>query len=91
MNDGTTLARVLALIGDALGVPAAEVRDDAPLGEQGLDSLDTVELAMEVEEHFSMRLGDEDEEQIELKHTPRDIAALVDAQLAPPRPDMEAL
>ena len=81
MNDGTTLARVLAVMGDQLNLPAETLQADKPLGEQEFDSLDTIELAMELEDHFGISLGDDDADQIELTHTPSQVAARVDAEL----------
>lgn len=35
------------------------LEDDAPLGEQGLDSLDTMNLYFQIEERFKVKISDE--------------------------------
>jgi amino acid adenylation domain-containing protein len=52
----TVLGRVRASLARALGVSAAHVSPERPLGELGLDSLMSVELAHEVEERFGVVL-----------------------------------
>ena len=55
-------ARVKEIIEDTLGVE--EVRNDQTFEELGADSLDTVELIMEIEEEFEIDIPDEDAEKI---------------------------
>ena len=58
-------ARVHSIIADKLGVDEAEVvRDASFTNDLGADSLDTVELIMELEKEFDMTIPDEDAEQI---------------------------
>lgn len=84
----TTLDRLKALIGDACGIPAADVQDDANLGARvnllvdgvqylDLDSLDRLELAMTIEEHFHIEIPDKDVEDEKLS-TPAALAAYID-------------
>lgn len=35
------------------------LKDDMPLGEQGLDSLDTMNLYFQIEERFKLKISDE--------------------------------
>ena len=55
-------ARVKEIVEDQLGVD--EVRNDQTFEELGADSLDTVELIMEIEEEFNLDIPDEDAEKI---------------------------
>lgn len=57
--------RIKAIIVDKLGVEETEVNDDANLMEDlGADSLDTVELIMEFEKTFDIKISDELSEKI---------------------------
>ncbi len=59
------LERVTKIIVDRLGVEEAEVKLDAKFKEDlGADSLDVVELVMELEDEFDMEISDEDAENI---------------------------
>lgn len=52
--------RIKAIIVDKLGVDETEVKDEANLMEDlGADSLDTVELIMEFEKTFDIKISDE--------------------------------
>lgn len=67
------LDRIKAVVGDHVGKPASDIDTNAAFASEsdrhaakdapqylGLDSLDRVELAMKVEEHFSIDIPDED-------------------------------
>ncbi len=57
--------RIKAIIVDKLGVDETEVNDNANLMEDlGADSLDTVELIMEFEKTFDIKISDELSEKI---------------------------
>lgn len=61
----TVLERVTKVIIDRLGVDENEVKLEASFREDlGADSLDVVELVMELEDEFDMEISDEDAEQI---------------------------
>lgn len=67
--------RVRALLADHLGHDAARVIDDARLVQDlGADSLDFVEIAITVEEQFSIEVPDD---QVESARTVGDIVKLV--------------
>lgn len=52
--------RIKAIIVDKLGVDETEVKDEANLMEDlGADSLDTVELIMEFEKTFDIKISDD--------------------------------
>ena len=55
-------AKVKEIVEDTLGVE--EVRNDQTFEELGADSLDTVELIMEIEEEFEIDIPDEEAEKI---------------------------
>lgn len=60
-----TLERVTKIIVDRLGVDEADVKLEASFKEDlGADSLDVVELVMELEDEFDMEISDEDAEKI---------------------------
>lgn len=59
----TVLERVTKVIVDRLGVEESEVKPEASFtGDLGADSLDVVELVMELEDEFDMEISDEDAE-----------------------------
>ena len=61
----TVLERVTKVIVDRLGVDENEVKLEASFREDlGADSLDVVELVMELEDEFDMEISDEDAEKI---------------------------
>ncbi len=66
MTDLTTvLERVTKVVVDRLGVDEGEVKLEASFREDlGADSLDVVELVMELEDEFDMEISDEDAEKI---------------------------
>jgi acyl carrier protein len=61
----TVIERVTKVIVDRLGVDESEVKMEASFRDDlGADSLDVVELVMELEDEFDMEISDEDAEQI---------------------------
>lgn len=61
----TILERVSKVIVDRLGVDQSEVKLEASFRDDlGADSLDVVELVMELEDAFDMEISDEDAEKI---------------------------
>ncbi|KGR87575.1 acyl carrier protein [Lysinibacillus odysseyi] len=61
----TVFERVSKVIVDRLGVDESEVKVEASFREDlGADSLDVVELVMELEDEFDMEISDEDAEKI---------------------------
>lgn len=63
MSDVAT--RVKAIIADKLGVDESEVTPEASFtNDLGADSLDTVELIMELEKEFGISIPDEQAEKI---------------------------
>ena len=63
MSDTTT--KVKAIIVDKLGVDESEVTNDASFtNDLGADSLDTVELIMELEKEFDIQIPDDEAESI---------------------------
>jgi acyl carrier protein len=57
--------RVKKIIVDRLGVDEAEVTPEASFKDDlGADSLDVVELVMELEEEFDLEISDEDAEKV---------------------------
>lgn len=60
-----TFERVKRIIVERLGVDEAEVTPEASFKDDlGADSLDVVELVMELEDEFDMEISDEDAEKI---------------------------
>ena len=61
----TVLERVTKVIVDRLGVEEGDVKMEASFRDDlGADSLDVVELVMELEDEFDMEISDEDAEKI---------------------------
>ncbi|HWJ80474.1 MAG TPA: acyl carrier protein [Niallia sp.] len=59
------LERVTKIVVDRLGVEESEVTLEASFKDDlGADSLDVVELVMELEDEFDMEISDEDAEKI---------------------------
>lgn len=64
-NLATVVERVTKVIVDRLGVDESEVKTEASFREDlGADSLDVVELVMELEDEFDMEISDDDAEKI---------------------------
>ncbi|KHF39812.1 acyl carrier protein [Halalkalibacter kiskunsagensis] len=60
-----TLSRVTKIVVDRLGVEEAEVKLEASFKDDlGADSLDVVELVMELEDEFDLEISDEEAEKI---------------------------
>ncbi|ASJ54478.1 acyl carrier protein [Brevibacillus porteri] len=60
-----TLERVKKIIVDRLGVDESKITLEASFKEDlGADSLDVVELVMELEDEFDLEISDEDAEKI---------------------------
>ncbi|MCZ2257058.1 acyl carrier protein [Sporosarcina sp. G11-34] len=61
----TVSERVIKVIVDRLGVDESEVKIEASFRDDlGADSLDVVELVMELEDEFDMEISDDDAEKI---------------------------
>ncbi|WCK53013.1 acyl carrier protein [Aneurinibacillus sp. Ricciae_BoGa-3] len=60
-----TFERVKKIIVDRLGVDESEIKPEASFKDDlGADSLDVVELVMELEDEFDLEISDEDAEKI---------------------------
>lgn len=60
-----TLSRIAKIVVDRLGVEESKVTLEASFKDDlGADSLDVVELVMELEDEFDMEISDEDAEKI---------------------------
>jgi acyl carrier protein len=65
MDRDKVLDEIRAIIVEQLGVEPAEVREEATFQEDlNADSLDLVELIMEMEDRFKLKISDEDAEGI---------------------------
>lgn len=61
----TTTEKISELIADKLGVEPSKINPDAKFVEDlGADSLDTVELIMQLEDEFSLEIPDEEAEKL---------------------------
>lgn len=61
----STLERITKIVVDRLGVDESKVTLDASFKDDlGADSLDVVELVMELEDEFDMEISDEEAEKI---------------------------
>ena len=65
INREEALERVRSILVEQLGVDEEQVTDDASFqGDLDADSLDLVELIMELEDQFGLKISDEDAQQI---------------------------
>ena len=65
MNREEALERVRAILVEQLGVDEEQVTEDASFqGDLDADSLDLVELSMELEDQFGLKISDEDAQKI---------------------------
>ena len=65
MNREEALERVSGILVEQLGVDEEQVTEDASFqGDLDADSLDLVELIMELEDQFGLKISDEDAQQI---------------------------
>ena len=65
MSDADIFEKVKKIIVDRLGVDEGEVTLEASFKDDlGADSLDVVELVMELEDEFGLEISDEDAEKI---------------------------
>jgi acyl carrier protein len=72
--------KVIKIVVDKLGVDPAEVKMEASFtGDLGADSLDTVELIMELEKEFNVSIPDDQTEKIQ---TVGDAIAYLEANVA---------
>ncbi|WP_026689934.1 acyl carrier protein [Alteribacter aurantiacus] len=73
-----TLDRIAKIVSERLGVDESEVKPEATFKEDlGADSLDVVELVMELEDEFDLEISDEDAEKIT---TVGDVITYIDKQ-----------
>ena len=60
-----TLERVAQVVSDRLGIEAEAVKPESSFRDDlGADSLDVVELIMELEDEFDIEIGDDDAEKL---------------------------
>ena len=52
------------IVADQLAIPETEIEDESKMLALGADSLDNVEMIMQVEEKFNVHFSDEDAEKI---------------------------
>jgi len=58
--------RVIEIVGEQMGVSKDQITHETSfINDLGADSLDTVELVMELEEEFDINIPDEDAEKIQ--------------------------
>lgn len=75
----TTFEKLKGIIVENFGVDADRITPEASLVDDlGLDSLDDVELAIEIENDFEVEVSDE---QVEASFTVGDLVKVIDTQL----------
>jgi acyl carrier protein len=80
--NSNTIARVSGIIAELVGVKLTDIMPDTKMDSEllALDSLDGVELAMALEEEFSIEISDEDAEKA-ISATVADICKYIDDRL----------
>lgn len=74
---GNTFERVAQVVSDRLGLDVEEVKLDSSFRDDlGADSLDVVELVMELEDEFDIEIGDDEAEKLQ---TVGDVVKYVDS------------
>lgn len=59
-------AKVIAIVSEQMGVDKSEINKDTSfINDLNADSLDTVELVMELEDEFDLQIPDEEAEKIQ--------------------------
>ncbi|AMB96984.1 acyl carrier protein [Aerococcus urinaeequi] len=78
MAESTTFEQVAALIVERFGVEASSVTPEMSFTDDlGADSLDVVELVMELEDNFGIQISDDDD--VEEIKTVADIVKYIDS------------
>ncbi len=54
-----TYQKVVAIIADQLGITPNDIKEDSSLENLGADSLDRVEIVMNIEEQFGIEISDD--------------------------------
>ena len=73
------LPRIQTILADQFGINESDATPEKPLEEFGMDSLDSVEIAMAIDEEFDIDLTDEE---FENAKTIAALVALVTAKIA---------
>lgn len=74
---GNTFERVAQVVSDRLGLDVEEVKLESSFRDDlGADSLDVVELVMELEDEFDIEIGDDEAEKLQ---TVGDVVKYVDS------------
>ena len=79
MGSGTTQGRVRKLIVEQCHVEDSKVTPDATLKDMGIDSLESVELIIAIEQEFGVEVSDEESAALD---TTAKMAAWLDARIA---------
>ena len=79
MSAGTTQDRILGLIMDLYDIADGEATADATLQDMGIDSLESVELIIAIEQEFNVEIPDDD---IGALETAAKMAAYLEASAA---------
>lgn len=64
MNKGAIRVKVAGIISEQVGLRGEDIKDDLPLAELGVDSLDFVEMVMDAEDYFDISITDEEAEKL---------------------------
>lgn len=72
-----TIEKVKELLADHLDIDTAEITDETTFEDLGVDSLDTVEIMMEMEDEFGIEI-----KPAEVGKSVKELVAYIDAKLA---------
>jgi acyl carrier protein len=74
--------KICNIIGETLGVPATDILDtDKMVDNLGIDSLDAIEMIMEIEKEFGISIPDEEANKLSWEATVEDIIKYVTTKL----------
>jgi acyl carrier protein len=70
--------KLSAIVAEKLAIDASTITLESTMQDLGADSLDMVEIVMNIEEHFDIQINDDDAEKL---HTMREVTEYIQSKL----------